>query len=103
MLAACGEDDASGPPVVLGGPSIGVAIELANCEDWNDASVEERIGTIDQIENFAGGPVGTAGGRGAVLSDEDAYDVMEGYCSEEFARGFRLYKLYTRAAAFQGS
>jgi hypothetical protein len=40
-------------------------------------------------------------GRGAVLEDERAYDLLQGYCSAEFAESFKLYKLYTRAAAFQ--
>ncbi|MDP9189897.1 MAG: hypothetical protein M3O25_11665 [Actinomycetota bacterium] len=102
-VAACGDDRGpSTPPVNLGGPGINAPIQLADCTDWQDASVEERLGTIEQIENFAGGPVGTGGGRGAVLSDDRAYDVMESFCGEEYARGFRLYKLYTRAAAFSG-
>lgn len=35
------------------------------------------------------------------LSDDQAYDVFERACSREFAGGFRLYKIYARAAAFE--
>ena len=100
-LAACGgSDDPGEAPVEQGGPTIGVPIQLASCEDWEGATVEERLGTIAQIENFAGGPVGTGELRGQTLDRDRAYDLMESFCGEDFARGFRLYKLYTRAAAF---
>ncbi len=101
-VAGCGTEN-SEEPGALGGPTIDAPVELANCTDWQESSVDERLGTIAQIENFVGGPVGTAGGRGALLDQEKAYDVMEGFCKEEYARGFRLYKLYTRASAFIGN
>ena len=41
-------------------------------------------------------------GSGAVLDDEKAYELFNNYCKEDFARGFKLYKLYERAAAFAG-
>ncbi len=102
-LPACGDDDAGAPPVELGGPSIDVRLELASCEDWKDATVEERLGTIAQIENFVGGPVGNDAGTGNLLDQDTAYDILEGQCEAEYARGFLLYKLYTRAAAFRTS
>ena len=37
-----------------------------------------------------------------MLDDEKAYDLFDSYCENEFARGFKLYKLYARAAAFSG-
>jgi hypothetical protein len=37
-----------------------------------------------------------------VLDDARAYKVLESYCANSFARGFKLYKLYERAAAFVG-
>lgn len=98
--AACGDDSSSEAPVEVGGPTLGVPIQLADCTDWKDATVEERLGTIAQIQNFAGGPVGTEGGQGATLDEDRAYEVMENFCEQEFARGFKLYKIYTRAAAF---
>ena len=53
------------------------------------------------IRDFAGGPTGSPGGYGVTISDEHAYHLFQGYCSASFARGFRLYKLYTRAASLQ--
>jgi hypothetical protein len=41
-------------------------------------------------------------GRGSVLDDKDAYNLFDRYCANQFARGFKLYKLYERAAAFSG-
>ena len=98
-LAACGDDSGAGAPV-LGGPSINTQVQLASCEDWEKATVEERLGTIAQIENFVSGPVGNDNGVGNTLSQDKAYDLMEYWCGQPYARGFRLYKLYTRSAAF---
>jgi hypothetical protein len=56
------------------------------------------------LRNFAGGPVGSSAGiqKGPVLDDQRAYKVLQSYCRNFFARGFKLYKLYERAAAFVG-
>jgi len=51
-----------------------------------------------QIE---GGPVGGEGGaRERTLDDKQAYDLFDRACKQQFAKGFKLYKLYSRAAAF---
>jgi hypothetical protein len=101
-LGACGDESSSGTPAgELGGPAIEGPLQLVSCEDWNAAGTDERLGTIAQIKNFIGGPSGN-GGRGAIIDDDVAYDLMEGQCDEDYARGFRLYKLYARAAAFTG-
>jgi hypothetical protein len=98
-LAGCGGSDggdsAGGGPATLDNP-----IELADCTDWNEGSLEERLGTIRQIRAFISGPVPGTGGRGVTLEDERAYDLFEEACSHGVARGFTLYKLYVRAAAF---
>jgi hypothetical protein len=102
-LAGCGESTSSDGSDTGIGPSLAAPINLADCTDWQQASVEERLGTIGQIREFVGGPVpGSGGGRGVALEDEQAYDLFENYCENEFARGFKLYKLYSRAAAFSG-
>jgi hypothetical protein len=100
-LAGCGGDDGSAQQSQQG-PALGDPINLANCEDWTGGSVEERLGTIREIREFLGEPVPGTGGTGAVLEDDQAYDLFEGWCENEFARGFKLYKLYARAAAFSG-
>jgi hypothetical protein len=59
---------------------------------------------VFQLRKFAGGPVGSSAGiqKGPVLEDGRAYSLLESYCARYFARGFKLYKLYERAAAFVG-
>jgi hypothetical protein len=47
-----------------------------------------------------GGPVGSPAGHGATLPDARAYELFQHYCAYGFASQFKLYKLYTRAAAF---
>jgi hypothetical protein len=106
IASGCGSDSSTQPELGVG-PSVGAPINLADCTDWNQADTAERLGTIDQLERFAGGPVvgGSASdpsGTGAVLDDDRAYDLLTGYCEPELARGFKLYKLYVRAAAFSG-
>ena len=102
-FAACGGDDASNTAAGAG-PHIGVALRLADCDDWNQADVSERLGTVQQLADFAGGPTGgptgSPAGHGNTLSEKRGYDVLENWCQQSFASGFKLYKLYTRAAAF---
>ncbi len=76
----------------------------ANCSDWKRGTVDQRRSTVVQLRKFAGGPVGSSAGiqNGPVLDDERAYKVLQSYCANYFARGFKLYKLYERAAAFVG-
>lgn len=109
-LAGCGGSKASNqpPPGVSGaGPSLSAPINLADCSDWKNGSLAQRLGTIHQLKNFAGGEVvgssaAAPAGSGAVLDDKRAYDLLDGACKNAFARGFKLYKLYERAAAFSG-
>jgi len=102
-LLGCGDGDTSAEEAQEQfGVNLGVPIQLADCTDWNEGSVDERLGTIRQIREFAGGPSGSPAGHGTTLPDEDAYELFENYCDEQFAGGFKLYKLYTRAAALGG-
>ena len=99
-LAGCGGGSGTSPDDGAG-VRIGVPLRLADCSDWNRADVAERLGTLRQLGGFAGGEVaGTGGGTGPVLAEKRAYDLFEGYCGAPFARAFKLYKLYGRAAAF---
>lgn len=97
VVSGCGGSDSTPTPV--GGLNLGVELRLADCDDWEAGTAAERLGTIAQIANYSGGPIGNAGGHGATMDPNRAYDVMEEYCSHSFAHGFKLYKLYTRAAA----
>jgi hypothetical protein len=81
------------------------SVRAADCSDWQKGSVDQRRKTVLQLRRFAGGPVGSSAGiqNGPVLDDGRAYRVLESYCTKSFARGFKLYKLYERAAAFVGT
>ena len=59
---------------------------------------------MTRLRDFAGGPVGSSFAlkTGPVLDDGRAYKVIRSWCVHYYARGFKLYKLYERAAAFVG-
>lgn len=98
-LSACmGGGDAQSAGLDQG---IGVPTQLVQCDDWNAADPRQRRHTIEQMREFAGGPTGSPAGRGRTLDDEVAYGLFDRWCSHEYARAFRLYKLYTRASAFK--
>jgi hypothetical protein len=107
IAAGCGSSS-SQPRNLEVGPNVGAPISLADCRDWNRASTEDRLGTLKQLKGFAGGQVlgGSASNpeanAGAVLDDKRAYDLLDGACKAPYAQGFKLYKLYQRAAAFAG-
>jgi hypothetical protein len=84
-------------------PGVG-SVRSADCRDWKKGSVAQRRSTVVELRKFAGGPVGSSAGikNGPVLDDDRAYRVLQSYCVRYFARGFKLYKLYERAAAFVG-
>jgi hypothetical protein len=106
LLAACGGSGHSRTPVdysiypVVGGGSV----RTADCSDWQRGTVPQRRSTVIQLRKFAGGPVGSSAGiqHGPVLDDQRAYELLQSFCAKRFARGFKLYKLYDRAAAFVG-
>jgi hypothetical protein len=110
LLAGCGGSGGSGSsadskklPQYLTVPAVG-SVRTADCSDWKKGSVDQRRSTVFQLRKFAGGPVGSSEGiqRGPVLEDGRAYRILESYCARYFARGFKLYKVYERAAAFVG-
>jgi hypothetical protein len=82
-----------------GNPTLG-NVRLADCAAWRRGDPIARRGTIRQIAAFAGGPVGAPGGNGNTLPLGVAYRYFDAYCTNNFATYFKLYKLYTRAAAF---
>jgi hypothetical protein len=95
VLAGCSGSDDSPPS-----REAGVPVRLADCTHWRDADPRERRALVRAVRDFAGGPSGSPGGRGATLPDSKAYTLFDSYCENRFARGFKLYKLYTRAASF---
>jgi hypothetical protein len=99
-LVGCG-GDATGqePPVqAVGEPVGGSVAALAQCRDWNAGTEAEKQATIADIRSSL--TPQSQEESGTALSDERAYELFEHSCTEEFAQGFELYKLYARAAAF---
>jgi hypothetical protein len=73
-----------------------VKLQVATCTDWRESSPQERQSAIDQLENAVAGPRK----EGNTLPDDLAYTTLDARCEPGFARGFLLYQLYIRAAAF---
>jgi len=89
LVAGCGGQPAPAEP-------FGVALQVADCDDWRSSSPEERQSVIDQLENAVAGPRK----EGTTLPDDVAYNTLDARCKPDFAHGFLLYQLYIRAAAF---
>jgi hypothetical protein len=70
----------------------------ADCQDWTQATVEERQVIVNSISNFEGG--GPSGTLGRHMPDEAAYEVFDRFCEQEGFGAPKLYKVYVRAAAF---
>jgi hypothetical protein len=92
----------SGGQAPNAGARIGVSARFVDCADWRKSTPSERADIVDALRRFAGGPTGTPGLEGAKLPDDKAYQLFENECHSGFARHFKLYKLYTRAASFGG-
>ena len=105
LLGGCGGSGHANAGGVAPSPyGLGGSIRTNNCSDWRRGTISQRRGEVLKLRAFAGGPVGSSAGiqNGPVLDDDRAYKILQGYCAKPFARGFKLYKLYTRAAAFVG-
>jgi hypothetical protein len=102
ILAGCG--NSTPPRTAARAVSVPTApASTANCAYWRVIDIPRRYAIIRAIRRFASGPVGSSAGRhGASLDDRTAYHLFDNYCAESFATRFKLYKLYTRAAAFGG-
>jgi hypothetical protein len=89
LVAGCGGQPAAPEP-------FGVKLQVATCTDWKESSPQERQSAVDQLEAAVAGPRK----EGNTLDDELAYSTLDARCEPEFAKGFLLYQLYIRAAAF---
>jgi hypothetical protein len=77
----------------------GKPLQQATCQEWLTGSPDERAAVLDALKASVGG--GTRNGRATTLSDPAAYAVLDRACARPYARGFMLYIIYARAAAFQ--
>lgn len=111
LLGGCGgasTSHASTFPTHLGGPvtaDVGESARSDTCEQWRKGTVQQRHGALKRLHKFATSPIGSSNVRkyGPTLSESRAYRLFDNLCAKHFARAFKLYKLYERAAAFLGS
>lgn len=85
----------SGP---VGEVLAGSAAYLVECRDWNDADEGQRLATIEDVRSQQHPE--DPGIEEPALTDEEAAQFFDTACEPEYAQGFRLYKLYARAAGF---
>ena len=104
LMGGCDGSNRAATSAAGGSQPAGETVRLANCSAWKRATVAQRRAKVLELRAFAGGQVGSSAGiqRGPVLDNDRAYKLLQNYCGKYFARGFKLYKLYTRAAAFVG-
>jgi hypothetical protein len=101
LLTGCGEDDAEDEPAAKGvGPvKVGSVAAGAQCRHWNRGTEAEKLVTISDIRsqiNLESGTVETP-----ALTDDQAGELFDHACAEDFAAGLKLYKLYAQRAGFQ--
>jgi hypothetical protein len=98
--AACGEESADQEETQGVGPvKAGSVAAGAQCRHWHRGTEEEKLATIEDIRsqiNLESGTVETQ-----ALTDEQAYELFEHACAEDFAASLKLYKLYVQRAGFQ--
>ena len=76
----------------------GKALQSARCRHWRAATARRRDAVVATLADVVGGP--TPYGRASTLPADVARRLFDRTCSRPYARGFLLYELYTRAAAF---
>jgi hypothetical protein len=93
-----GSESSSVEQLGVGQYRAGSVAQLAQCEDWAAGTDEQKQVTLDDIQN----QLNQAGADGPTpdLSDDKAIEILDRACSQSYATGIRLYKLYARAAAF---
>ena len=92
----CGSDSNVAP---VGQPLAGSVSQLVQCSDWNDASVPEKLTTIEDIRSHVNQE--DSGVTASELTDEEALDVFDHGCARPASDSFRLNVMYARAAAFK--
>ena len=103
-LAACGEDpqaaerEARAKAKPLGEVLAGSVAPLAQCKDWVGGDRLRKLATIDDIRNQVSRR--DTGVSSPALTDEEAMGLFDRACANRYARSFRLYVLYARAAGF---
>jgi hypothetical protein len=104
LLSGCGSTAQSSTLGEHSSVDVGESARSDTCAQWRAGTVAQRRGALVRLRKFAGSPVGSSAGlqNGHVLGDDRAYKLFQSICAKHFARAFKLYKLYERAAAFIG-
>ena len=76
------------------------SVRVADCRLWQVLDEPARQRLLSSMHRFFAGPVDYRNGRGGALNPRRASNLFNNYCRLPFARAFKLYKLYGRAAAF---
>ena len=102
IIATGGSGDSAegaGEPVYgVGENRVGSVAGLAQCSDWQEGTEEEKRATVTDLYN----QLNQAGADGPTpdMPPDEAYRTLERACSQDYATGFRLYKIYARSSAF---
>jgi hypothetical protein len=96
-LGACGET-AQKESEPLGAKLGGSVAQLANCSDWAGGARESKLATIADIRNQVNRD--DTGVDSPPLSDDEAMRLFDRECGRPYARSFRLYVIYARAAGW---
>ncbi len=104
LATGCGDGSSSSdeavsrPTAPLGGEDVvrvGSIAQLATCTNWKRGTVAQRRDAVAQLSLQL-----TAEQGADPLSPDQAYEILDSACSEQFTAAFRLYKIYYRAQAF---
>ena len=96
-LAGCGSASDE-PPKPLGKTIGGSVAPLANCGDWAGGARERKVATIADIRSQVSRD--DTGVDAPPLSNSEAMRLFDRECSKSYARSFRLYVIYARAAGW---
>ena len=97
-LAACGADETAPKPEPLGKKLGGSVASLANCRDWASGARDRKLATIADIRSQVNRD--DTGIETPPLSDTEAMRLFDRECAQPYARSFRLYVIYARAAGW---
>jgi hypothetical protein len=97
LAAGCGEDER--PKAEPLGEKLGGSVAtLVACSDWTPGSRPRKLATIADIRNQVNRD--DTGIDAPPLSDTEAMQLFDQACKPAYARSFRLYVIYARAAGF---
>lgn len=82
----------------VGEMTAGSVASLVECRDWNEATPEQQVATIADVRSQIN--LEDSGVEAPALTDSEAQEVFDDACRPAWAGGFRLYKIYARAAGF---